>query len=207
MKSLILADVGRGSTMRLGLAAAVALALALAGCTPSYVTGNDSPVNLIIASINKGAPLDSDVRIGVNSTGICPDVVKVAAAVRNKNPNGPQPIVPSHVLLTSYEVRYFRTDGRGVEGIDVPYRITGSLSFEIDVAASGTSDVPIEVVRRQAKVEPPLSTITQAAVLTAMAQVTLYGTTIAGQSVSATATFQIDFADYGDVLTACPAVS
>ena len=216
MKSLILADVGRGSTMRLGLAAAVALALALAGCTPSYVTGNDSPVNLIIAAINGGAPLDSDVRDGSNTTSgpggapqtfVCPDLVKVAVEVRNKNPNAPMPTVPAAVLLSSYEVRYFRTDGRGVEGVDVPYRITGNLSLSVDVAASGTTTVPIEVVRRQAKLEPPLSTTTQSYVLTAMAQVTLFGTTVAGQNVSATATFQIDFADFGDVLTACPTVS
>lgn len=204
MKSLILGDVGRGWIMRLGLVAAVALGLGLAGCTPSYVTGSDAPVNLIIALVNLGAHLDSDVRIGANSAGVCPDVVKVDLAVRNKNPNAPQGIIPSHVLLTGYEVRYFRTDGRGVEGIDVPYRITGSLASEVDVATSGTSSVPIEVVRRQAKLEPPLSTITQAAVLTAMAQVTIYGTTIGGQNVSSTASFQIDFADFADTATSCP---
>jgi len=112
--------------------------------------------------------------------------------------------VASHVLFTSYEVRYFRTDGRGVEGVDVPYRITGSLATETDVATSGTTSIPIEVVRRQAKLEPPLSTIYQAAVLTAMAQVTIYGQTIAGNNVSATASFQIDFGDYADTQTSCP---
>jgi hypothetical protein len=217
MKSLILCDVvGRGWTMRLGLAAVLGLGLGLAGCSPSYVTSNSSPVNLIIAAINGGAPLDSDVRDGSNTTTgtngtptlfICADFVKVDVAVRNKNPNGPVPTVPSAVLLSSYEVRYTRSDGRGVEGIDVPYRITGNLSFSIDVATSGTSSVAIEVVRRQAKLEPPLSTIFQTGVLTTNAQVTLYGTTVSGQAVSATATFQIDFADFGDTNTTCPTTS
>jgi hypothetical protein len=216
MKSLILGDAGRGWIMRLGLVAAVALGLGLAGCTPSYVTGNAASVNLIIASINGGAALDSDVRDGTNTksgpggtpeTFICPDVVKVAVAVRNKNPNADATSVPSTVLLSSYEVRYFRTDGRGVEGIDVPYRITGNLSLSVEPATTGTTAVLLEVVRRQAKLEPPLSTTTQSFVLTAMAQITLYGTTVAGQSVSATASFQIDFADFGDILTSCPTVS
>jgi hypothetical protein len=205
MKSLILRDaMDRGWTMRLGLAAALGLGLGLAGCSPSYVTSNSSPVNLIIAAINGGAHLDSDVRNGASSTFVCPDVVKVSVAVRNKNPNGPVPTVPSAVVLSSYEVRYTRTDGRGVEGIDVPYRITGNLSFSIDVASSGTSDVPLEVVRRQAKLEPPLSTINQTGLLTAMAQITLYGQTVSGQAVSASAAFQIDFADFGDTETSCP---
>jgi hypothetical protein len=113
--------------------------------------------------------------------------------------------VPSAVLLKSYEVRYFRTDGRGTAGVDVPYRITGNLAFAVDVAATGTSDFPLEVVRRQAKVEPPLSSIYQAALLTVMAEVTLYGETVAGERVQASGRLQIDFADYGDNEDSCPA--
>jgi hypothetical protein len=88
--------------------------------------------------------------------------------------------------------------------VDVPYRITGNVTFAVDVANSGTSVLPLEVVRRQAKVEPPLSSIYQATVLTAMAEVTLYGETIVGDRVTASGRLQIDFADYGDTLTSCP---
>jgi hypothetical protein len=108
------------------------------------------------------------------------------------------------VIIKSYEVRYFRTDGRGTEGVDVPYRITGNLTFAVDVANSGTSTFPLEIVRRQAKVEPPLSSILQTTVLTVMAEVTLYGETITGDRVTASGRLQIDFADYGDEDTACP---
>jgi hypothetical protein len=191
--------------MRLGATAAVGLALAASGCTPDYVTGNNAQVNLIIAAINGGAQLDSDVRNGEFSTFICEDEVEVAVAVRNKNPNAPAPNVPGAVILKSYEVRYFRTDGRGTEGIDVPYRITGNLTLAVDVATSGTTAFPLEVVRRQAKVEPPLSTIFQTTVLTVMAEITLYGETVSGQAVSASGRLQIDFADFGDTETECPA--
>jgi hypothetical protein len=75
----------------------------------------------------------------------------------------------------------------------------------VDVATSGTTAFPLEVVRRQAKVEPPLSTIFQTTVLTVMAEITLYGETVSGQAVSASGRLQIDFADFGDTETACPA--
>jgi hypothetical protein len=190
----------------LGRASAVLLGLALGSCAPAYVTSSNAPVLFIIAAITGGggeAVLDSDVRIGESSSGICPDYALVAVAVRNKNPNAPVPNVPAAVIIRSYEVRYFRSDGRAVEGADVPYRITGNLTATVDVQASGTSNIPIEVVRRQAKTEPPLSTIFQTSVLTMMAEVTLYGETVAGQAVSARGRLQIDFADFADELTAC----
>lgn len=190
--------------MRLGAVAAVGLLVALSGCTPDYVTDNAAPVNLIVAAINGGAPLDSDVRNGEFSTFVCPNLVDVSVAVRNKNPNAPAPNVPSAVILKSYEVRYSRTDGRATEGLDVPYRITGNLTLAVDVQNSGTTTFSLEVVRRQAKVEPPLSSIFQAALLTVMADITVYGETVSGQSVSASGRLQIDFADFGDKETACP---
>jgi hypothetical protein len=190
--------------MRLGGTVALALLMVIPGCAPDYATDNAAQVNLIIASINGGAVLDSDVRNGANSSFVCEDEVDVDVAVRNKNPNAPAPSVPSAVIIKSYEVRYFRTDGRGTEGVDVPYRITGNLTFAVDVANSGTSTFPLEIVRRQAKVEPPLSSILQTTVLTVMAEVTLYGETITGDRVTASGRLQIDFADYGDEDTACP---
>lgn len=193
---------GRGWTMRLGSAAAVALAFALAGCSADYVENNQSPVLLLIRSINEGAQLDSDVRNGEFSTFVCEDEVDVAVTVQNKNPSSPN-APSSAVQIGSYAIRYFRTDGRGTEGVDVPYRVTGSLATTVQ--AGGTTTFPLEVVRRQAKVEPPLSSIFQAALLTVIAEVTLYGNTISGESVTATGRLQIDFADFGDKDTTCPA--
>jgi len=190
--------------MRLGGVAGLGLLLGLSGCTPDYVTDNAAQVNLIIAAINGGAQLDSDVRNGAESSFVCEDEVEVAVAVRHKNPKVPAPNIPNAVVLKSYEVRYFRTDGRGTEGVDVPYRITGNLTLAVDVADTGTVTFMLEVVRRQAKVEPPLSSIYQAALLTVMAEITLYGETISGERVSASGRFQIDFADYGDTETSCP---
>ena len=191
----------RGGAPSLGAVLALAVALAMTGCSADYVEQNEGPVLLLITAINEGAQLDSDVRNGEFSTFVCENEVDVELTVQNKNPNGPT-APASTVQLESYEVRYTRSDGRGVEGVDVPYRITGNLAASLAVGDELT--VPIEVVRRQAKLEPPLDNISQTTVLTVSAQVTLFGKTISEKRVSAQARFQIDFADFGDQETACP---
>ena len=191
----------RGGALSRGAVVAVVAALAMAGCSADYVEQNEGPVLLLITAINDSAQLDSDVRNGEFSTFVCEDEVDVDVTVQNKNPNAPT-APASTVQLDSYEVRYSRSDGRGVEGVDVPYRITGNLAASVGVGDEVT--VPIEVVRRQAKLEPPLDNISQTTVLTVSAQVTLFGKTISEKRVSALARFQIDFADFGDTQTSCP---
>jgi hypothetical protein len=193
--------------LSLGAALAVAVALGMAGCSADYVESNKASVLLVINAINGGAQLDSDVVNGDESVSnptlfVCENEVDVKVTALNKNPLGPT-VASSTVQLQSYEVRYTRTDGRGVEGVDVPFRITGVLATNVGVGDEVT--FPLEVVRRQAKQEPPLQNISQTTVLTVLAQVTLYGKTISGESVSATGGLQIDFADFGDKETACPA--
>ncbi len=199
-------DGMRYGALRFAGGGMLALAVACAGCVPDYVTNSTATVNLIVAAITNakgGSVIDSDIRSGENSSFVCPDYATVAVAVRNKNLAAPVPSVPSAVILDSYEVRYFRTDGRGVEGVDVPYRITGNLTLAVDVTAGETTALPIEVVRRQAKDEPPLTTIFQTSMLTVMAQITVYGQTVSGQRVSDSGRIQIDFADFLDKLTGC----
>lgn len=183
-------------------ASALALALAAGGCAPDYVTGSTAPVNLLVASVNDGKVLDSDVRL--TSGTICPDTVQVGLAVRAKNQNTIQITIPQHVMVQQYEVRYFRTDGRANEGIDVPYRYSGPLSAEVDLATAGVTSVPVQVVRRQAKLEPPLSNMTGLQIVSMIAEITISGQTVAGEAVSATGRMQVDFADFGDTETACP---
>jgi hypothetical protein len=191
----------RGGALSLGAVVAVAAALAMAGCSADYVENNEGPVLLLITAINGGAQLDSDVRNGEFSTFVCENEVDVDLTVQNKNPNAPS-APSSTVQLESYEVKYSRSDGRGVEGVDVPFRITGSVATNVAIGDDVT--IPIEVVRRQAKLEPPLDNISQTTVLTVSAQVTLFGKTISENRVTAQARFQIDFADFGDTTTACP---
>ncbi len=192
--------IGRGWLGGLALAG-----LLTPGCAPDYATSNTSPVNMYIAGVTSstgGTVIDSDIRTGSGSTAtVVPDFATVVIAVRNKNPMAPAPNVPSAVIVDSYSVTYSRTDGRGVEGVDVPFRITGNVTAAVDVSTGTNVSLSIEVVRRQAKNEPPLSTVPQNVVLTVMAEVTLYGHTVAGERVSASGRIQIDFADYVDSTT------
>lgn len=186
--------------MRLGAIAAVSTALVLGGCNADYVTGSKAPVLLLIESVNGGAPTLSDVRGDGGTIVNCLTVV----ALRNqlKNPTAVASAVED-VQLSTYEVRYRRSDGRAVEGVDVPYRITGSLSAF--VPAAGTASVTVDLVRHAAKIEPPLINITDRAIVTMLADITVYGATIAQQTVSASATTEVTFADFATGTKTCEA--
>jgi hypothetical protein len=188
----------RSTTIRAGLLLGAA---GLSACTAGYTTDNNASVILIIAAVNGGSPLSSDV---LKDGAVVADSVPLAIAIRFKNPNvSIIPSIPSVVTIERYEVKYRRSDGRGVEGQDVPYSISGNLTLAFDVKTSGTDVLTLEVVRAQAKLEPPLRNLRSvtgtslggAFIVTMFADITLHGRTISGQNVTATGTLQIDFAD------------
>src|SRR4029079_16254321 len=134
--------------------------------------------------------------------------VAVALAVRAKNPKGPtSATIPMHVILDQYSVRFFRTDGRDVEGQDVPYHSSSAMAGEVDVATSGATTFNIPLVRAQAKQEPPLRNLrviggittnplpsaTITPVVTMIAEITVFGHTVANENVSATGRVTVDF--------------
>ena len=182
--------------MRLGAAVGAALALAMAGCSADYVEGDRSTVLLLIESINDGAPILSDVRgSGDNPDTIVNCLTEVTVSVRTKNPS--QTAAPvQDVRLTRYEVSYRRSDGRGVQGVDVPYTISGNMTITVTAGGDETT-FPVDLVRHQAKLLPPLSNITGLQIVTMFADVTLNGATISGSNVSAQGSVQVTFADYG----------
>ena len=116
-------------------------------------------------------------------------------SVRTKNPS--QPATPvQDVRLTRYEVSYRRSDGRGVQGVDVPY--THQREHDGNRRRGGDATTfPVDLVRHQAKLLPPLSNITGLQIVTMFADVTLSGATISGSNVSAQGSVQVTFADYG----------
>ena len=181
---------------RVGL---LGLILGFAGCTADYATGSTATVHLLVAGISP-SPMQSDV---LKDGGIQSDTATLAVAVRYKNTNVDTIIYTNAVIVERYEIKYRRSDGRGVEGQDVPFAISGAIASAFDVKLSGTDPLPIEVVRAQAKLEPPLRNLRGgngggAIVVTMFADITLHGRTVAGQVVTATASMQIDFADWAD---------
>jgi hypothetical protein len=193
------------------MTAVIAAALMLPGCVPGYVKENDSPVLLLFVGINGGNTVTSDV------SNLNADNAAVSLAVRAKNPKGPTAaIIPMHVALDQYSVRFFRTDGRDVEGQDVPYRFSSAMAGELDLQTSGASTFNIPLVRAQAKQEPPLRNLRVipgittnplpgaaiTPVVTMIAEITIFGHTFANEKVSATGRASVDFV--GGSLTATP---
>ncbi len=191
-------------------------ALTAMGCVPDWAKRGDSTTVLLMTAINSGTPLSSDVRL---SNGVvCPDFTSLRVENHGKNPSGPSTGFRGDMTIERYEVRYIRSDGRNVEGVDVPNRITGALAQEVQEESSTV--VNLELVRRQAKLEPPLSNLKAPAgasggsdalngapitsVVTMFAEVTIWArSTILQTTNSVSARIQIDFADYNDTLTAC----
>ncbi len=183
--------------------------LCLAGCSANYADEGTATRVLLITGVNSGNPLSSDVRQvspTTTNSNICPDIVPVRVENHPKNPNAPAAGFRDDIVIERYEVRYFRSDGRGVEGVDVPYRISGNIAFEI--VAGEATNVNIEVVRRQAKIEPPISQLFNgggAFIVTMFAEITLHARTTTGQATnSATGRLQIDFADFTNTDATCP---
>lgn len=191
-----------------GLATACALLIAVGGCVPGYVKDNDSPVLFRIADINGGATIPSDVTDSGSTD------VPVVIAVRPKNPlNINVPQVAEAVFLEQYRVRYFRTDGRDVEGVDVPYSFSGAMATVVDIGVDSGANVTLTLplVRSQAKQEPPLrnlqtllngatptvpsngGVITQR--VTMILELTVFGRTVAREQVSDTRRATVEFVD------------
>jgi hypothetical protein len=166
-------------------------ALSLAGCTADWATKNSSPYIMEIAAIN------------LLPTG--PPLVPAAVVVNifRKNNNGSLGTSPvEHIYLERYDVRYFRTDGRNVEGVDVPYRISGPLGnerFHTPGPGGGgevQASVVMAIVRPQAALEPPLSNLNAgggAIILTIVAEVTIHARTVQGDALEAKGQKEITF--------------
>jgi hypothetical protein len=172
--------------------------LAMSGCTPDWAKDGTADVVLLMTAINSGNVLDSDMRI--SSGAVCPDIVSLRVENHFKNPNVVNTGFRHDIIIERYEVHYFRSDGRNTEGVDVPFSISGNVAQEIIEESAATLN--LEVVRRQAKLEPPLTNLVfggGAIIVTMFADVTLHARTTTGQNTNpVSARLQIDFADFGD---------
>jgi len=190
----------------------VILALGLSSCVArDYATSSRADVILRINTVNAtaggGGALSAFLQSDVETKGsVFPDTVTAELEAIPKNPLLGTDLAPSNnIILQSYSVQYLRSDGRNVEGVDVPYAITGSLAAQVDVG--GKTTLPFVVVRDQAKLEPPLKNLSftdpggggpGSVIVDVSARITLYGKTTTGKDVSATFSLEITFADFPD---------
>jgi hypothetical protein len=194
-------------------AVVVGVGVSSSACVPDWAQQNSSPYVMEIAGISP-SPLRSDVLTDEGS--IFNDDVQVLVNVFRKNNNtGLNVTAVEHLYLERYEVRFFRTDGRNQEGIDVPFGITGPLAnvrfHTVSAGDEVETSVPITIVRHQAKSEPPLRNlrfragtdtgVTEAGganIMTTIAEITIHGRTVQGDALVAVGRVEVSFANFAD---------
>ena len=191
------------------IASVFALAFAAASCGTLTRQGTSSSY-LVITSL-QGSPgltnkfgnvLQSDV-LNVDpqtrQQSIAPDMGQVTLALALKDPgssNNPNTPTPNnYVTVTQYHVEYVRSDGRNVQGVDVPYAFDGAVTATVQ----NTASVGFTLVRIQAKQEAPLQALAgggSSIAISTIARVTFYGHDQTGREVSVTGNIEVDFADW-----------
>ncbi len=199
--------------------------LALAGgASCGYLnTSSRSPSYLIIESLTaaSGAKPDSfsnvlesdvitNVRVQVRGQEtlqptIFADTARVVLKMALKDVGGPNaptsPTSANAITVTRYHVEFRRSDGRNTPGVDVPYAFDGAATGTFD---SNGAALVFVLVRAQAKLDPPLKSLTGnggAIMISTVAEITFYGQDQNGNTVSVTGLISVNFADWGDPVT------
>jgi hypothetical protein len=195
--------------------AVLALAAMSASCGEMSRQGR-SPVQVVIRALqaasgassdDMGGTLNSDVIVLITEDPCsvqnpCPTIVndigEVEMALTLKDPGvGASPSQLNMVTINRYRVEYRRTDGRNVQGVDVPFAFDSGLTFTIP--ADGQITAGFQLVRHTAKQEAPLQALRfNGDIISTIATVTFYGHDQAGNEISVAGNIGIDFGDFGD---------
>jgi hypothetical protein len=195
-----------GLARTLGIGTILCGAGVMASCH-SNLTDGRTPVYAVIDSLTGasstkagtagtfGNTLQSDV---ITKNSIFEDLGQVVMHLDMRDVTQ-QPTTNNNITFNHYRVEYRRTDGRNVQGVDVPYAFEGAATFT--VPASGTVTASFVLVRVQAKLEPPLITLEGdggSIVISTIADVTFYGKDQTGTDVSVKGSISVNFSDWGD---------
>jgi hypothetical protein len=180
--------------------ALAALASVSASCG-EFTRQGTAPVIVVVDRLSvedDQGTLQSDV---LTEGSVVNDMAEVRLRLILKDPGdggvsaSPTPL--NSVTITRYHVEYRRTDGRNVQGVDVPFAFDSGLTFTI--AAGQSANAVFQIVRNTAKAEAPLKTLANnGELISTIAYVTFYGHDQAGNDVSANASMGIDFANFAD---------
>ena len=198
------------STLRRSAAAVLACTgvLLSSACSETVRTGR-SPAYLIIESItaldleqDETNVLASDVTTG-GSVFDDRGLVSLRLALKDigEPGNTASPTTNNAITVNRYRVSYRRTDGRNTPGVDVPHAFEGAAT----VTVIDQAELEFELVRIQAKLEPPLKQLAfggggpgGALVISTIADVTFHGRDQTGNEVSVTGSIAVNFADWAD---------
>jgi hypothetical protein len=197
---------------QMGMAALAGLALVATVSCGSTATEGKSGSYLVIERLQAapgakagetavfGDVLQSDVQ---TKGSIFEDAGQVTLHAAMKNPGADltSPTKPSSyaiITVDRYHIDYVRSDGRNVQGVDVPYSFDGAVTGTIADSSVALSFV---LVRAQAKAEAPLLALRGmggSLLISTIAKVTVYGHDQAGNVVSIAGQMSVNFADWAD---------
>lgn len=90
------------------------------------------------------------------------------------------------VMVDQIDIDFKRTDGRNVEGVDVPFRFTQPMSMLVPFGTG--ANIPFVLIRHAAKLEAPLlelrEWVNQEKILQLVAIVTIHGKDLGGHRVA-----------------------
>jgi len=176
----------------------LAALVAMAGCSEAIRSGQ-SPSYLILQTMTGGPSNASVVQSDVvsDSGSVFQDGGTATIQVALKDPQGSTPTNVNAITITQYHVEYTRSDGRNVQGVDVPFAFDGGMTATIP--AGGSASVPFTLVRIQAKLEAPLKALAGhrgQEVISTIAKVTFFGHDQNGRGISVSGNIEVDFADW-----------
>jgi hypothetical protein len=179
----------------------------LFSCNPIEDESRSDSVLLVVRIMGMDAEenevdfLQSDVVVIDQETGagtVAADSAKVTFTAQTLDP---QPWLGvshySDITVTHYVVTYRRSDGKNIEGVDVPYSFDGSMTAMVEVDTQ--TDVNFVIVRAVAKLEPPLVNLATGrgeGELKTTATIDFYGHDTLGNKVKATGYLTVFFANY-----------
>jgi len=159
------------------------------GAKPDTFTGTLLSDVLTVVEVNQ-----------VNVPTVFNDNGRVTMALTLKDQGAPgstaAPGPLNSVTFTHYRVEYRRTDGRNVQGVDVPYAFDSGLTFT--VPSDGTATAVFELVRHSAKDEAPLRALRVSGLISTIVDVTFFGRDGGGKDVQVRGSMGIDFGDFAD---------
>ena len=187
-------------------AASAACGVAEQGRSPVVMRIDDLAASSGAGSQSFAGYLNSDVQtmVKVNNVDVPTrfnDPGRVTLSLVLRDPGAPgvgnTPTELNTVTVTHYRVVYRRTDGRNVQGVDVPWAFDSGMT--ISVPASSSVQQTFELVRVSAKFEAPLAALTvNGQALDVIADVTFYGKDMHNNDVAVTGSIGITFANFGD---------
>jgi hypothetical protein len=197
---------------QMGMAALAGLALVATVSCGSTATEGKSGSYLVMDKLQAapgakagdtavyGDVLQSDVQTK-GSIFEDPGLVTLHAAMKDPGADLTSPTKPtafSLITVDRYHVDFIRSDGRNVQGVDVPYSFDGAVTGTIGDTSVALAFV---LVRAQSKAEAPLMALRGlggSLLISTIAQVTLYGHDQAGNAVSIVGRISVNFADWAD---------